>query len=138
MSVFRSATSLLALVALTACVAPLRAQEAPTPVTAVVAAFGQGNARAVTDAAAERLDVSLPGGASVYSRAQARLIFSRFFDETPPRGFRVEHQMGTGGAYFVTGRYASREGSFTVLLRFGTRGRTWELREVHVEPHGLE
>jgi len=138
MTVFRSFASFLVLVVLAAAATPLRAQETPPAVSSVVAAFAQGNARALTDASADRLDVSLPGGASVYSRAQARLIFARFFDETSPRGFRVEHQMGSGAAYFVTGRYTSRDGAFTVLLRFGARGNTWELREVHVERHGLE
>ncbi len=114
------------------------AQETPAAVNAVVAAFARGDARALAAEAAERIDVSLPGGTSVYSRAQARLIFDRFFSTTPARGFRVEHRMRSDGAYFATGRYVSAEGQYTVLLRFGTRGEAWELREVHVEPHGLE
>lgn len=135
---FRLSALLLALVLLGAAVPRAQAQETPPAVAAVVAAFARGDARALADAAAERLDVSLPGGTSVYSRAQARLIFARFFDETPARGFRLEHRMAAGGAYFATGRFVSTDGQFTVLLRFGARGAGWELREVHVEPHGLE
>lgn len=119
---------------------PFSAQQTPVPVARVEAALTSGDARALGATVSDRVEVSLLGNSGVYSRAQATLVFGRFFARYPAeQPFRFDHRMSAGeGAVYASGFYRHADGWLTVMVRFAQRGPTWEVRDVRAEPGRLE
>ncbi len=131
-------TAVLA-VAVMAPVAVLHAQTAPPVLPALERALAGGRAADLAPLLADRVEVSLPSGSGVYSRAQAPFVLERFFDESPPRRFRIDHRMAAGRAYFVSGRYDADDGtSMTVQVRLALDGDTWTVRTLRIDAARLE
>lgn len=97
-------------------------------------AFAAGDARAVLQHGARRVEVSLLGSRSQYSRSQAVYVLQKFFDEHPPRRFAWEDTTANGQNRFMTGRYW--HGAFRkplpVYVRLSKTGEGWTLQEVRI------
>lgn len=98
-------------------------------------AFAAGDARAVLEPAAGRVEVGVFGSSSQYSRSQAIYVLQKFFDNHPPRRFAWESTSINGQSRFLTGRYwhESSSGPLSVYLRLSKSGGGWQLQEVRVE-----
>ena len=94
-------------------------------------AFKRGDARALVAPAADRLDVSLFGSGTQYSRSQALYVMQDFFKEYPPRRLEWQSNSEAEGSRFATGRYWHGGGG--PPLRVYVRLQEKKLREVRVE-----
>lgn len=123
--------ALLALLLFTA--TPADAQEAER--TALQEAFAAGDARAVMAHAAGRVEVSLFGSRSQYSRSQAMYVLQNFFEDHPPRRFSWRSMSANGRSRFLTGRYwhETAERPLPVYLRLSQGEGAWQLQEVRID-----
>ena len=98
-------------------------------------ALALGDARALFDGAAERVEVMLLGSSMLYSRTQAMYVLGSFFREYPPRRFVLQDSSRAGGHWFAAGRYwyEQVEPPLHVYLRLQEQAAHWELREIHIE-----
>lgn len=117
--------------------APLesRAQEAEQ--AALQEAFAAGDARTVLDGATGRVEVSLFGESSQYSRSQAVYVLQDFFENYPPRRFAWQDSSESGQNRFLTGRYwhSGKKQPLRVHLRLRRGGESsgWQLQDVRIE-----
>lgn len=110
----------------------------PPVVERVVGAFSEGSAERLLTPATDRVEVSLFGTRTVYSRSQASYVLRDFFDRYAPRRFVVDDVTETGPSYFVAGRYehAQSDQPLQVYVRLIKQsGGTWGLHEVQVDPN---
>ena len=119
-------------------VSPVRAQEQTTQeahtAQQIKRAFEAGNARALLDAAVDRLEISLFGANTSYSRGQALYVLEDFFRNYPPHRFMLQDHQETDGHRFAMGRYWY-EGSdrpLQVYLRLRAEGGGWVLQEIRI------
>jgi len=98
-------------------------------------AFSAGDAQALLDRAADRVEISLFGTRTYYSRAQALYVLRDFFKKHPPRRFESDEIAEAGTTYFVTGRYwhTRTDQPLQMYVRVTTEGDGWHLQEVRVE-----
>ena len=98
-------------------------------------AFSAGDARAVLQGAAERVEVGVLGNSSQYSRSQAVYVLGQFFDDHPPRRFAWKDTSTSSGSRFLTGRYwhEASEHPLPVYLRLARKNGSWTLQEVRIE-----
>lgn len=98
-------------------------------------AFSNGNEQALLAQAADRVEVSLFGTRTYYSRSQALYVMRDFFEKYAPRRFEAGEVAETGESYFVTGQYwhVRAETPLRVYLRVSVDGETWHLHEIRVQ-----
>jgi len=101
----------------------------------VTAALESGDAESLLSPAAERVEISLFGARTFYSRDQAVYVLRDFFAKHPPRQFKVRDVAQTDRSYFVTGQYghAQADQALRVFVRLNVSGDVWALKEVRVE-----
>jgi hypothetical protein len=127
---------------------PIRAQEASSAASESVPetvvrrlgnAFSGGDAQSLLENAADRVEVSLFGARTYYSRSQALLVMRDFFEKYGPRKFESAEVAETGNSYFVTGRYwhVRAESPLRVYIRVSRTDAasppTWRLHEIRIE-----
>lgn len=129
---------------------PVRAQtdttDAGPAVDRVEQAFGDGDAEVLLAPASDRVEVSLLGTRTFYSRSQAFYVLRDFFAQYEPRRFEVQDVSKSGVSTFITGRYrhARADEPLRVYVRLeqNTGGSNpasevppeWVLHEVRVAP----
>jgi hypothetical protein len=98
-------------------------------------AFAAGDARAILQDAAGRVEVGVLGNSSQYSRSQAVYVLGRFFDDHPPRRFAWKDTSTSSGSRFLTGRYWHEASKYPlpVYLRLARKNGSWTLQEVRIE-----
>jgi len=98
-------------------------------------AFARGDARALLAPATERIEMTLLGRSTHYSRSQAIYVMEEFFRDYPPEQFAVEDTSGAEGSWFMAYEYWSTRGQdpMQVFIRVRTLADSWEVREIRVE-----
>lgn len=98
-------------------------------------AFARGDARALLAPATERIEMTLLGRSTHYSRSQAIYVMEEFFRDYPPEQFAVEDTSGAEGSWFMAYEYWSTRGQdpMQVFIRVRTLDDSWEVREIRVE-----
>lgn len=113
---------------------PIQVQAQDSGIEHVEAAIARGDAQALTDLCADRVDVTLDGATTTYSRAQVHYVLAGFFESNPPEAFAFEHRTNFGeGAAFASGRYRTPGRTLQVMARLSRRDGVWELRELRIE-----
>jgi hypothetical protein len=122
------------------------ADPAAGAVARVERAFGNGDAEVLLAPASDRVEVSLLGTRTFYSRSQAFYVLRDFFAQYEPRRFEVRDVSKTGASTFITGRYrhARADDPLPVYVRLQQNAGTgdppsgdppeWVLHEVRVGP----
>ena len=95
-------------------------------------ALQRGDAEAVLDEGADRLEIDLLGRRKLYSRAQAAYVLREFFRRYPPTAFVVEHESQAEGNWFAAGTMHVRQGErpLHVYVRLRVHGDGWVLQEL--------
>ena len=95
-------------------------------------ALQTGDAEAVLDEAADRLEIDLIGRRKLYSRAQAAYVLREFFRRYPPTAFVFEHDSQAEGNWFAAGTLHVRrgEGPLHVYVRLREQDEGWVLHEL--------
>lgn len=98
-------------------------------------AFSNGDAQALLDHATDRVEISLFGTRTYYSRAQALYVLRDFFKKHPPQRFESDEVAEAGTTYFVTGRYwhLRTDQPLQLYVRVSTESEDWNLHEVRIE-----
>jgi hypothetical protein len=93
-----------------------------------------GDAEALLANGSDRVEVSLFGTRTYYSRAQALYVLRDFFKKYGPRRFEADDVAEAGQMYFVTGRYwhLRAERPLRIYLRVSLQNESWRLHEVRV------
>lgn len=116
-------------------VAPASAQSERSALEEVEAALGEADVDALTERAAERIELTLFGSAAMYSRGQAMYVLAEFFRDYPPRRVDFSDPSRSGGNWFALGEYHYERGEapLRVFIRLRSNDGTWQLREVRIE-----
>ena len=112
------------------------AQPDSTALRQLEQAFRLGDAEALLDGAADRIDVVIFGKGSSYSRAQAGRVLGGFFRRYPPKQVVFEQEVLADDRRSMIGRYWVAEGEqapLGVSVRLRARGSRWQLRAVRID-----
>ena len=98
-------------------------------------AFSKGDAAALLAHAADRVEITVLGTGSLYSRAQATYVLNDFFRENPPTRFAADEPSSSRDNFFVAGKYwyGTDDRHYDVYMRFRWRDGTCEVRELRIE-----
>lgn len=101
----------------------------------VVTAFVKGNAETLLTPATDRVEVSLFGARTFYSKAQAFYVLREFFEAHPPVDFRLNDVTAAERSCFVRGQFTHDAGqqSLQVYVRLAVRDEAWQLQEVRID-----
>jgi hypothetical protein len=109
-----------------------RVQSAPSPSEALAAALSRSDAGALANLCADRIDLTLDGVSTVYTRAQVAYVLDTWLDEHPPRLVRFgRHTSGGSDALMATGVLVHDAGEVDVTARLVRGPRGWEVRALH-------
>ncbi|RAU84536.1 DUF4783 domain-containing protein [Pontibacter arcticus] len=90
----------------------------------VKSAMKSGSAKDLSRNFSSMVEITLAGGdPTSYSNTQAEFVMKNFFSKNAPVDFSVNHD-GTSekGQIYAIGTYASKGGSYTVLIRMKAAG----------------
>jgi hypothetical protein len=98
-------------------------------------AFETGDAVALMQPSAARVEISLFGARSVYSRSQGLYVLRHFFNEHAPQRFALQDLSCADLVCYVIGQYWHTRGErpLRAYVRLAASDATWMLREVRVE-----
>ena len=102
-------------------------------------AFAKGDAAALMEDAAPRLDVTVVGEGARYSRSQAAFVLGAFFRDHPPLHVTLAPAGVADGARSLLGVYESEnDASFRLDVRLRRRAKGWEVTSVRIDPAKAE
>lgn len=102
----------------------------------VEVAFQEGNPERLLTPAADRIEITLFGARTFYTRSQAFYVLEDFFKEYGPRRFEARDVTEAGSNTFVTGRYwhVRADRPLRVYVRLSDGDDQARLHEVRIEP----
>jgi len=100
---------------------------------AVVTAIRAGNVSRLSSFFDSRVDISLPDKSDTYSRSQAEMVISDFFNNNIVQNFKVTQQGESGGSFFCAGLLVTRSGNFRTTLFFKQKGEKHVLQEIRFQ-----
>lgn len=105
----------------------------------VEAGLRAGDADAVLDGSAARVEVVLFGQGSTYRRAQAAHVLRDFFRRYPPERVSLPERASSDEGRTAIGRYWTEDGGapLTVRVLHRASGGGWELASIRVERQPL-
>lgn len=100
----------------------------------IEAAFQEGNAERLLTPAADRVELSVLGMQTYFSRNQALYVLQDFFKNYAPREFAVEDESESDDDFFVSARYwyGQAEQPLQVYVRLTRRDEQWVLQELRL------
>lgn len=103
--------------------------------TRVAQAFQQGDAQHLLTPAAERVEISILGMQTYYSRAQALYVLQDFFRNFTPRAFEFSDVSRADDDFLATARYwyGQAERPLQVYVRLVHVEDEWLLQEVRLD-----
>lgn len=111
------------------------AQDAASIVREIERALAEGNANRLAAVAADRVEVGLLEGSTLYSRSQALYVLEDFFEEFAPERCALRTVDESDTDWFVSGQYwhAGGDEPLRVFVQFKSEGGQWSLRGLRVE-----
>ena len=108
-------------------------------VARVEAGLQAGDADAVLDGSAPRVEVVLFGQGSTYRRAQAAHVLRDFFRRYPPERVALTERASSDDGRTAIGRYWTQDGAapLTVRVLHRAAGDDWELASIRIERQPL-
>lgn len=108
-------------------------------VARVEAGLQAGDASAVLDGSAARVEIVLFGQGSTYRRAQASHVLRDFFRRYPPERVALPERGSSDDGRTAIGRYWTQDGGAPLSVRVLHRaaGDDWELASIRVERPSL-
>jgi malate synthase len=100
---------------------------------AVVTAIRSGNVNQLSSFFDSRVEISLPDKADTYSRAQAEMVLSDFFNTNGVMNFKIAQQGESGGNSYCTGTLLTRSGNFRTTMFFRQKGDRHILQEIRFQ-----
>ena len=112
---------------------PVAAQQEFT-VSEILESVGEGEARGVLAAAADRVEIAVLGTNHRYRKTQAVHVLRSFFESFPPERFGLEHSMTQGSDWWLIGHYAVKglPDRMRIYLHFSNQSKDYRLVALHV------
>jgi hypothetical protein len=100
----------------------------------VTDALSVADSKALSDLSAGQVDLDLGEGSSVYTRDQARYVFTSFFRDHPPSDVSLGDVSMLQGTSTVRGTYHALDSNepWRVFIRLSSIQGTWKLKEVRL------
>lgn len=98
-------------------------------------AFGHGDSQLLADVSADRVEITLFGTSTLFSRGQALYVLNDFFQQYPPRRCSFREATRTDGSWFAAGRYwyGTSDTPLRVYVGLRDQGTAWEMREIRID-----
>jgi len=107
-------TSIISLIILLASISFVFAQHSQGVPPEISSALKQGNSISLSNYFNDRIELSIQGKESIYSKSQAKQIMAKFFKENKPTSFSIKHAGGKPQARYVVGKLTCKQQSFRV------------------------
>ena len=103
---------------------------------AVGNAFRKADSGSMVSLSAKQVEIDFGEGSSMYTKDQARYVFSSFFKKHPPSEFSMGDVSVLQGLGTARGRYLSKDSNrhWEVFMRLAKSGSDWEVKEVRISP----
>jgi hypothetical protein len=101
---------------------------------AVAMAFSSGNVNKLSPYLDIRVDISLPDKSDTYSKSQAEMVISDFFNLHSVRNFKIYQQGENAGFIFCTGLLQTYSGNYRTTLFLKQKGTRQYLQEIRLQP----
>ena len=126
---------LLLLLATCAIDAPAQEVDHLEEIDRIGEAFAKGDARKIVQHASDRIELSIFGNSTLYSRSQATYVLQEFFRAHRPSSCEFEDVSAAGDSQFATGylQVNDEDEPLRVFVRMRANDDTWKLREVRIE-----
>lgn len=100
----------------------------------VTTTFEDGSPETLFAAAAERIDLSVLGSRSYYSRSQAFYVVRDYFRQHAPRSFTIDRTTNTESSLFIMGTYHHNQADapVRVVVRFDEGSTAWIFHELRI------
>lgn len=101
----------------------------------IAGAFQEGDVQRLLTPAAERVEISILGMETYYSRAQALYVLQDFFKNFAPQSFSFDEAARAEDDFFATARYwyGQAERPLQVYVRMVRQDETWLLQEIRLD-----
>lgn len=100
---------------------------------AVISAIRTGNVTQLSSFFDVRVEISLPDKSDTYSKSQAEMVISDFFNTRGVQNFKITQQGESGGTFFCAGFLQTRSGNFRTTLFFKQKGEKHFLQEIRFQ-----
>ena len=100
---------------------------------AVISAIRAGNVTQLSSFFDVRVEISLPDKSDTYSKSQAEMVISDFFNTRGVQNFKITQQGESGGTFFCAGFLQTRSGNFRTTLFFKQKGEKHFLQEIRFQ-----
>ncbi len=101
---------------------------------AVVSAIRNGNVNQLSSFFDARVDISLPDKSDTYSKTQAEMVISDFFNNNGVKNFKITQQGESGGTIFCSGLLQTKSGDYRTTIFFRQKGDKHFLQEIRFQP----
>src|SRR5665213_2659883 len=101
---------------------------------AVATAFRSGNVNKLSPYLDFRVDISLPDKSDTYSKSQAEMVISDFFNLHNVRNFKIYQPGENAGFIFCTGLLQTYSGNYRTTLFLKQKGNRQYLQEIRLQP----
>jgi len=99
----------------------------------VVTAIRSGNVTQLSSFFDARVDITLPDKSDTYSKTQAEMVISDFFNTNVVKNFKITQQGESGGTFYCAGILQTRSGNYRTTLFFRQKGDKHFLQEIRFQ-----
>lgn len=96
----------------------------------VINALKAGNAQELSKYIDDNVEISLPGKADNYSKAQAVMVLKDFFGNNGVTGFEVQFRGENGGGQYCIGNLKTRSGDYRTTVFMKTKEGRQVVKEI--------
>ena len=97
-------------------------------------AFKAGNAEAIIKHCANQVDLTILDNNNMYARAEAKSKLNAFFDQYPPKDFRIIHQgESKSGLQYTIGTLITETKQFRVSFYIKTQNETPLIQQLMID-----
>lgn len=124
---------LIAIIFSLCCLSTAAFGQTTAAMSGVQSGIRSGNANAVVRYAGARVDLTLQGNSSRYSKAQAEMILKDFFSRNAVKEFLIQQNGRAGNNYFSIGELSTANGKYRIYIAVVDNNGSDELHEIRIE-----
>ena len=94
----------------------MNAQNSNTISSDIVSAVGEGDASELSEYFNDNIELLIPQKSGIFSKSQAEMVLKDFFNQNPPKGFKIIHEGSRQNASFAIGNYTTNSGIFRLYF----------------------
>jgi len=96
--------------------------------------FSEGNSVEIAGFFSASVQLTTPGKQGVYSKSQAKMILSGFFEQHPPKSAKsVQQGKSENGAHFLVISLSTQTGEYKSTVSYRGSGKGMSIHELKIE-----